>query len=118
MSSNQVVSVLVNNDITLTLQLTKQIYPNTALTNYTPLNLTGLSLTFYIKAASTAADSGATTYTIGSGITVTNAALGQITVTIPKSANATAGLFWWRIDVISGASVSTAMYGPYYVLSV
>lgn len=115
MSANMPLSVLVNNDISFQLQLTTLA---AGTDNTVPLNITGMSLTFYIKASSTASDGTATTYTIGSGITVNTASLGLITVAIPHSQNTIVGSMWWRLDINNSGLITTAMYGPYYVLAV
>lgn len=79
----------------------------------TALNLTGMTLEAYVKAAASTPDSdgGVWKGTTGLGdIIVTNAALGQATVYIPAAAiTTTKG--WWRVDVLAGSYRKTAVYG-------
>lgn len=115
MSTNQILSVLRGNDGIFALTLTYKLMPNAT---PLPLNITGMTLTAYVKASSTAADGSATTYTVSNGgLIITNTVLGYVTLGIPASANSTAGTFWWRIDAFNGTN-ATAMYGYYYVLAV
>jgi hypothetical protein len=77
-----------------------------------PYNLTGLTVSLVIKASATATDGSGTTYSC----TVTSAAEGLVSVTIPGSQNATAGEFWWRLDVIDGSGNHvTAVEGTWTV---
>jgi hypothetical protein len=79
----------------------------------TALNLTGMTLEAYVKAAASTPDSdgGVWKGTTGLGdIVVTNVALGQVTVYIPGAA-VTPTKGWWRVDVLAGSSRKTAVYG-------
>lgn len=99
--------VLSNNDTNFYLSVTF---------NQAPMDLTNFTLKAYQKASATAPDSGATVYTVGAGLTVTNAKLGKVTLAIPH-ANVPEGSAtqteWWRLDLIDGFNnVLTAFYGP------
>jgi hypothetical protein len=79
-----------------------------------PLNLSGYTLTAYLKASATAPDALASVFTSGSGLTVTSAPDGQFTWAIPRAdaAIAAPGALWYRVDVTDSSSdVVTAMYG-------
>jgi hypothetical protein len=80
----------------------------------TPLSLVGATINFVIKASKTTPDSSAiailTTGSAG-GVTITNATDGLATVTIPPSALALQGAFWWRADVLFNGVPKTAGYG-------
>jgi len=103
-------SAYENNDTPFPLQVT--------LGNY-PLNLSGYTPKVTVKANSLATDASGITYTVGSGVTITNSQLGQLTFTLPHSAASTAGNLWWRLDVTdSSGNVSTSMYGNLYILAV
>jgi hypothetical protein len=85
-----------------------------------PLNLTGYTLTLYLKANRYQANSAAVaTYTIGSGLTITNAANGQFTLDIPKAQLPIPAAQWYRCDVIDGSgNVTTALFGNVTVQAV
>ena len=70
MTAWQNLGVEQNNDVTFTLNLTS---------NGQPFNPTGYTLSLVLKASATALDSSGTTFAVGSGLTVTSAALGQVT---------------------------------------
>jgi hypothetical protein len=107
---NITLTALRGNDATFALQV---------VSNGIPVDVTSLTLKFYVKASATADDATATVYLTTTGISVIKAKLGQISVTIPHTANTTAGVFWWRLDTITaGGAVTTAMFGPYYILAV
>lgn len=76
-----------------------------------PLNLaTVQAVTAYLKQDATYPDTGAKTYTIGSGLTVTNSAQGQLTWLIPHAD--TPGNGWYRFEVTDAEShLSTALMG-------
>ena len=80
-----------------------------------PLNLAGLTLAAYLKAAAVSPDSTATVFTASSGLTVTSAASGQFTWAIPHAdvpLIAAPGSLWYRVDLTDSSSrVETAMYG-------
>ena len=83
-----------------------------------PLDLGGITLTVYLKAASVTPDAQATVYTASSGLTVTDPAGGQFTWAIPAAdvpASAAPGYLWYRVDVDASndadASGEPAMYG-------
>ena len=68
--------------------------------NGRPLPLTGLTLSFVLKASETATDASGSTFTP----TITSAARGEWSLTIPGSDFATAGTLWYRLDVVDGSS--------------
>ncbi len=89
--------------------------------NGVPMNLTSCTLTLYVKANNLALDSGATTYTVGAGLTIVNAPSGRLTFTQPHTAAQakTPGTYWWRLDVTDGlGNVGTALDGNLYTLAV
>lgn len=79
-----------------------------------PYNLTGLTLTFYLKATNLTAD--------GSGFSntpsVTTATLGQFTVTIPRAQLASAGSMFYHIDETNGSLIDTLVFGTAYILPI
>ena len=111
MALEQNLTVLQNNDTQHVLSLVDS--------SGRPVNLTGLALTAYLKASETAADSTATTYTVGNGLTVTAALGGQVTWKLPHTAASTAGPQWWRLDAADASGdVTTYLYGTLYILAV
>lgn len=68
-----------------------------------PLDLsTVTTVNAHIKPTATSADSSGKTYTVGSGLTVTNSAGGQLTWTIP--AGDVGSNAWYRVDVVDLSS--------------
>jgi hypothetical protein len=110
MAVTQNLTVVQNNLVELTVPVTYPIVPGWPAAR--PYNLTGLTVALVIKASDTASDGSGATY---SG-TILSAAEGLVTFTIPGTQNATAGTFWWRLDVIdnSGNHV-TAVEGSWTV---
>lgn len=101
---------LTNNDAT---------YKLNVMLNQKPLNLAGYTIKAYLKATAATPDASAITYTVGSGITVTNSVLGQLTLTIPHTNLTTPGVQWWRLDLTDGSGlVSSVFYGPLTIKSV
>lgn len=99
-----------NNDVTFTLNLTY---------NNAPFNPTGYTLTLYLKASETALDSSATTFTVGSGLTIVSAPLGIVTWKLPHTSTATAGNQWWHLDAVDASSNrTTLMMGNFSVQAV
>ena len=82
----------------------------------TPYDLTGSTVSFYIKAAPGAAD-GSPKYTVGSGITVTDAAGGDLDVQFNSSDIATAGSYWYKLVVTKSGLDDAVMYGPLAVVA-
>lgn len=83
-----------------------------------PFNLTGKTVEFYIKANATVPDTDPSVVKLSTAtgeVTVTDAAGGVATVAVPAQA---AGTAWHRLDVVSGGSRKTAVYGPLYVIDV
>jgi hypothetical protein len=75
--------------------------------------LTGLSLEAFVKPTRATADSDGAVWkgtTTGGQITITDAAAGKATISIPGSALTTTQT-WWRCDVLSGGLRKTAVYG-------
>ena len=99
-----------NNDSTFYLQV---------LYSEMPLSLSGYTPKLFVKASPTATDASGTTYTVGSGLTITNLSQGMITFVLPHTAATTAGTQWWRLDVVdSNSNVTTVMFGNLYILPV
>ena len=99
-----------NNDSTFYLQ---------ALNNGYPLPLTGYTNQLVVKPSPSVADNTGTTYTVGSGLTVTNSSQGMVTFVLPHTAATTAGTSWWRWDITDGGgNVTTVMFGNLYILPV
>lgn len=82
-----------------------------------PLPLAGYTLTAYLKASRTAADSTATLFTVGAGLTITDSVNGKVTLAIGHAALPNPRTMWWRIDLADGSgNVTTAIYGNVQVL--
>ena len=107
MALNVPVSVVQSNKIILSFQVTDD--------DGNLFNLTGYTTSFVLKASATATDGSGTTITPS----VTSAAHGEGTVTIPGTDIATApSTLWYRLDVIDGSSNHvTALMGRFSVLS-
>lgn len=87
--------------------------------NGAPLPLTGYTVHAYIKASQTTPDGSATIYNIGSGLSWVNQALGKLKFTIPHTATTTAGVQWWRLDIVDGnGNVFTVFFGPLTIKAV
>lgn len=99
MSTRAAIGGIVNNDLAFSFDLTYQ---------GEPLNLTGYTITVYLKASQATPDSDAATFTPGPS----DAPAGEFTWDIPHAGNTTAGTFWYRVDVTSGGYVATCIYGP------
>lgn len=83
-----------------------------------PLNLTGVTVEFYVKTDRTVPDTDPSVVKLSTAtgeVTVTNAVGGVCTVAVPAQA---AGTYWRRLDVVSGTDRKTAIYGPLYVIDV
>lgn len=80
-----------------------------------PLNVTGYTLTLYLKASQATLDALGTVYGEGTGLTVTSAADGQFTWDLPGADTAgvsAPGALWYRVDVTATeGSPVPAMYG-------
>lgn len=98
MSQRQDLTVVENNDVVFTLNLTY---------NSAPFNLTGYTVDLVLKASETATDGSGITFTTGSGLTVTSTQFGQVQWTFPHADDATPGTQWWRIDAIDGSGDRT-----------
>ena len=84
----------------------------------TRLNLTGLSLEFYLKSSPSQSDASALAiYSTGTGeIVVTSAANGELTVKINSDHVGIPGKYWYHLDTVSGSDRTTRMTGPLTVL--
>jgi hypothetical protein len=83
-----------------------------------PLNLTGYTLSLYLKDSATTPDALATVYAEGTGLTVTSAGQGQFTWDAPASDVVidAPGSLWYRVDVTSGESdPQPAMFGALFL---
>lgn len=83
-----------------------------------PLNLSGKTVEFYLKADATVPDTDPSVVKLSTStgeVTITDAAGGVATVAVPAQS---AGTSWRRLDVVSGGSRKTAIYGPLYVINV
>lgn len=79
----------------------------------TPLDLTGKVVEAFLKTGAATADGDATTWkgsTATAEITVTDAAGGKASISVPAAAVTTAKK-WWRCDVLTGGLRKTAAYG-------
>lgn len=79
-----------------------------------PLNLTGYAVTLYLKESATTPDVLATVYTASSGLTITNAPMGQLTWAAPAADVVidAPGALWYRVDVAGpGSDPQPALYG-------
>jgi hypothetical protein len=79
-----------------------------------PYILTGVTLTFYLKASNTATDLSG----YSNNPTVTAALLGEFTVTIPRADLATSGTMFYHIDAASGSLIDTLAYGTVSILPI
>lgn len=87
--------------------------------NGDPLNLTNYTPHVYVKATQTTADGSATIYNIGAGLTWVAQSLGKLKFTLPHTAVTTAGVQWWRLDIVDGSgNISTVMFGPLTIKAV
>lgn len=100
MSAWQNLNVIENNDVTFTLNLTY---------NGAAFNPTGYTLSLVLKASQTATDGSGITFTVGSGLTVVNAALGIVTWVLPHADTGTPSTQWWRIDAVDASSNRTTL---------
>lgn len=98
-------TVLQNNDETI---------PLTYSDGFSPYNLSGLTLTFYLKASDTASDGSAVMITP----TVIAELLGQLSVTIPHSDLATAGIMFYHLDASNSGVITTLSYGAVNILPI
>jgi hypothetical protein len=83
-----------------------------------PFNLTGTTVEFWIKPDATVPDTDPSVVKLSTStgeVTLTDAAGGVATVAVPAQS---AGTSWRRLDVVSGGSRKTAVYGPLYVINV
>ncbi len=84
----------------------------------TRLNLTGLSMEFYLKSSPSQADASALAiYSTTTGeIVVTSAGNGELTLRINSDHIPTPGKFSYHLDTVSGSNRETVMAGPLVVL--
>lgn len=113
MVAKQDLSLNENNDEEVLAALTTN-QPTTG----TTLDLTGLTVEAFLKVNAATGDADASTWkgsTATTGVTITNAVDGQVSILIPASAVTTAKTFW-RLDVLDGGLRKTALYGAVTVL--
>ena len=83
------------------------------------LDLTPYTVKAYQKASQTVTDASGTTYTVGAGLTIISAPLGQVKLVIPHANVPAAGAQWWHLDLIDGSGgVYTVFYGTLTVKAV
>lgn len=101
--------------INLTISEDDDATPTFAITDEDgPLNLTSADVVAVIKTSEHVEDnasSGVYTLTEGSGITVTDAAQGQIQIAIPEAVTESPGFWWYKIRVTVGSATRTAITG-------
>jgi hypothetical protein len=95
-------SAVVNNDLEFSGQAT---YAGAA------FNLTGMTLTAYLKASRTATDESGTEFTP----TIATGTQGDFTWVVPHADNDTAGSFWYRIDLNNSGDIATIFFGTFTV---
>lgn len=100
MSVWQDLSVIENNDVLFTLDLTL---------DGSPLDITTYTPSIVLKATETSDDNTGTTFTTSNGLTVVSARLGKMTWALPHANTGTAGKQWWRCDVVDTSSNRTTM---------
>lgn len=101
----------------ITLQVTEDDTPPVGFQitrNSTALNITGMTVVCVIKADPRVEDNAVTgvyTLTSGSGLTITAAATGQISIDVPSAVTASPSTWYFKIRVTSGAHTETAVVG-------
>jgi hypothetical protein len=112
--SQQTITVAQGNDPLLDIYLT-------VAGSTTAYDLTGATMTFYVKTDPTQSDGSATgTYTSGGGeITVVGSASeGHLTVQMSSTHLTNAGTYWYKLDSVKNTKKETVMYGPLIVVDV
>jgi hypothetical protein len=110
MSLQLPLTALQNNDNT---------YYFNATFNGDPLDLTPYAPRVVVKATQTTTDGSATIYNIGGGLSYVTQTLGRLKFVLPHAATTTAGIQWWRLDIVDGGGfVSTVFYGPLTIKAV
>lgn len=92
-----------------------EIVEHTVSTATGPLDLTtATAIEMFIKPSKATADTDPTVtkLTLTSGITIVDASAGRCDAAVPAAALATAGVRWWRLDLVISADRKTAMFGP------
>lgn len=114
MAQSVAITLNENNDEDVNVAITTNVP-----TAGTVLNLTGMSVSAVLKKTAMTADSDPTSWngsTTTSGVTITNASGGLVTVSFPASA-VTPAMGWWRVDVIDASSkIKSAVYGQVTVV--
>ncbi|MFC3454001.1 hypothetical protein [Amycolatopsis speibonae] len=113
MATNQPITLNENNDENVKVTITTNVP-----TDGTTLDLTGKTVEAYLKPTKASADNDAAAWkgsTATTGVTITDAANGKATVSIP-AANITTTQGWWRVDVLSSGLRKTAVYGTVTVV--
>lgn len=83
-------------------------------------DLTGHQVEFTIKPSKfSAAEDAIVTYTLDDGVTIVDAAAGQVDVALSAPASDTVGRFWYRADVITPVSDERLpwRFGPWTVFA-
>ncbi len=110
MATEQLLTLYQRNDETVTVTVTDADSGD-------PVDLSGADeITMYVKAAPTTEDRDATTYTLSTGVTVTDGPGGVCTVAIPAADLANNWLKWWRLDVTADSATRTAAYGKLRII--
>lgn len=107
-ATSQNITLNENNDEDVSVSITTNIPAQG-----TTLNITGMTVEAYLKLSAATADTDASTWkgsTATSGVVMTDAFNGLVTVSIPAS-SVLLSMKWWRVDVISGGKRKTAVYG-------
>lgn len=100
-------SVIQNDDVDFTFDLT---------VNGEVFDYTNYTLSLVLKASQKVADNTGTTFTVGSGLTATSPARGEVDWNLPHANTATAGTLWWRLDAVDASSNrTTLLLGTLYV---
>lgn len=113
MATNQAISLNENNDENVNVIATTNVP-----TAGTALDLTGKTVEAYLKPSKATADGDGAVWkgsTATTGVTVTDAPNGHLTVNIP-AASVTTTQTWWRVDVLSGGLRKTVIYGAVTVV--
>lgn len=108
MATKQDISLNENNDENIKVTATTNVP-----TDGTTLDLTGKTVEAFLKPSKSTSDGDSSVWkgsTATTGVTVTDAVNGKLTVSIP-AANITTTQGWWRVDVLSGGLRKTAIYG-------
>jgi uncharacterized membrane protein len=115
--STQSLSALVNTELDISLLQDNDEFLTFTISNgATPYNLTGVTLTFYLKASNAVADDTGISITP----TVTSATLGEFTVDVPNSSLEASGTMFYHVDAAYGTStvITTLTFGYVTILPI